>query len=116
MRWNTIIEHWPAFVAPIMQRWPLADEDDLIGIEGDRVALTRYIAERHELTPAEAEEQVAAWLDGALPADIVMDDEMDDEQITASGAHIPPGEDVYSGDGTFGDDAVSEPPVGRSTD
>jgi hypothetical protein len=114
MQWTTVKEHWPAFVAPIMQRWDNADESDLVGLDGDRVALTRYIAARHELTPSEAEEQIAVWLDGAVPSDVVMDPEMDNERITASGDSIPEGEDVYDDDREFGDDNVTASPVGRT--
>jgi hypothetical protein len=42
-----------------------------------------------------------------------MDARRDNANIRASAAHVPPGEDVYSEDGDFGDDRVPEPPVGR---
>lgn len=114
MRWTTVTQHWPAFIEPIMQSWPNAEEAELLSLDGERDALTRYIAVRHDLTPAEAEEQVAVWLDGAVPADVIMDADMDNEQIVASGASIPDGEDVYADDREFGDDTVPEPPIGRT--
>ncbi len=113
MRWNTVSQNWPAFVGPIMQRWPATEEEDLIGIAGDRPALERYIAASEGLSGPDAREQVAAWLEGEVPADVVMDPEMDNARIADSAAHIPPGEDVYAEDGDFGDDRVAAPPVGR---
>ena len=90
-----------------------SDRTVLLELEGDRDRLTAYVAERHELTPSEADEQITVWLQGAVPADVVLDETRDNEQIRASGAHIPVGEDVYSDDRDFGDDDVASRPIGR---
>lgn len=113
MQWNAVQTNWPAFVPAILQRWPGTTEEDLLALEGDRDRLTAYLAERNNLTPAEAEEQLNAWLQGAVPADVAMDETRDDDNIRASAAHIPVGEDVYSDDKDFGDDQAPEPPIGR---
>ncbi|PZX18503.1 hypothetical protein LX81_01137 [Palleronia aestuarii] len=115
MQWNAVRENWPAFVEPIMQRWPQTEEEDLLALEGDRERLSSYLAERHELTPQEADEQITAWLQGAVPADVVMDETRDNEQIHASAAHIGEGEDVYSDDRDFGDADTPERPIGRES-
>lgn len=114
MKWKIVQANWPAFVEPILQRWSATDEEEILAIDGDRARLTAYLAERHELTQAEAEEQIAEWMDGAVPADVEMDEHLDNRNITKSGAHIPPGEDVYSDDKDFGDDNLAASPVGRS--
>lgn len=114
MKWQRVSADWPAFVGPIQQRWPNTTEADLLALDGDRAGLTRYLSRTHDLTQAEADEQIAVWLDGEVPSDVVMDDAHDNENIRASAAHIPPGEDVYSDDGDFGDDDAPDRPVGRT--
>ncbi|EKE43482.1 hypothetical protein OCGS_2214 [Oceaniovalibus guishaninsula JLT2003] len=114
MKWKTVQQNWEAFVVPMQQRWPQTTEVDLLDIDGDRDRLVAYIGDRHELTRAEADEEVAEWLEGAVPADVQMDDHMDNANIRKSGESIPVGEDVYSDDREFGDDNVPESPMGRT--
>ncbi len=113
MQWTAVEKNWAAFVEPIMQRWPNTEEDDLLALEGRRERLVAYLAERHDLTPREAEEQITTWLQGAVPADVAMDETRDSDNIRASAAHIGTGEDVYADDKDFGDEQVSERPIGR---
>ncbi len=113
MQWTAVESNWAAFVEPIMQRWPNTEENDLLAMEGDRDRLVAYLAERHELTRREADEQVTAWMQGAVPADVAMDDTRDGENIRASAAHIGVGEDVYADDKDFGDEQVPQRPIGR---
>lgn len=115
MQWDTIKRDWPAFIAPIMQRWDRAEENDLLALDGDRERLVDYLAERHEVTRAEANEQLTAWEQGAAPADAVMDETRDGDNIRASAAHIGVGEDVYADDKDFGDDNKTARPIGRDT-
>lgn len=114
MQWNAVKRNWPAFVEPIMERWPRTEEEDLLALDGDRDRLMTYIGERHDLTPAEADEQIISWLQGEVPADVAMDEIRDGENIQASAAHIGTGEDVYSDDRKFGDDEADERPIGRT--
>ena len=113
MQWTAVEKNWAAFVEPIMQRWPNTEEEDLLALEGSRERLAVYLAERHDLTARELDEQITAWLQGAVPADVAMDETRDGENIRASAAHIGTGEDVYSDDKDFGDEQVSERPIGR---
>lgn len=113
MQWTAVQSNWPAFVEPIMERWPNTDENDLLAMEGDRDRLVAYLSDRHELTTAEADEQVTAWTQGSVPSDVAMDNTRDSENIQASAAHIGEGEDVYSDDKDFGDAQVPDRPVGR---
>ncbi len=114
MQWNAVKRNWPAFVAAIMQRWPQTEENDLLTLDGDRERLVDYLARRHELTRAEAEEQLTEWTQGAVPADIAMDESRDSANIRASAAHIGVGEDVYADDKDFGDEQVPDRPIGRT--
>lgn len=113
MQWTAVKSNWAAFLEPILERWPNTTEEDLIEIDGDRDRLAAYLADRHELTAPEADEQISTWLEGAVPADVAMDETRDDDNIHASAAHIGTGEDVYADDKDFGDQQISERPLGR---
>jgi hypothetical protein len=113
MKWQDVAADWPGFQAAILTRWPAADETEVAAIDGDRSAFNAYLGRIEGLSPREAEEAIDEWLAGPMPADARMDETLDNDNIRASRAHIPPGEDVYAEDGSFGDDDVAEPPVGR---
>ncbi|SPJ22269.1 hypothetical protein [Palleronia abyssalis] len=116
MKWNAVQSNWPAFTEALMQRFPATEENDLLTLEGDRDRLVAYIAEREGLAPAEAERQVTEWTQGAVPADVAMDETRDNENVRASAAHIGVNEDVYSDDRDFGDrEDNPERPIGRTT-
>ena len=114
MNWQTVAQNWPAFVESIEQRWPQTDETDLLDIDGDRRRFTSYLSKVHDLTRNEANEEIETWLMGEVPADVKMDELRDNQNIRASAAHIPPGEDVYSEDGDFGDERQAPIPRGRT--
>ena len=113
MRWIQVRDNWPAFIDKVEEQWPEADRDVLEDIDGDRAALKRHLVEVTGQEPADIEEEMRDWLASDMPLDVMMDDSRDNEQITESARYIHPGEDVYSDDREFGDDNVSEPPVGR---
>lgn len=114
MNWQQVADNWPAFVQVISNRWPRTDAVELETLDGDRERFESYLSSAHDLTRAEAREEIETWLVGAVPADVAMSDEQDNANISASGRHIPPGEDVYAEDRDFGDDRVEERPIGRS--
>lgn len=114
MEWRQVSENWAAFVEAIGTRWPRADDDDVLAIDGDRARFEEYIASTHDLTPAEAREDVEGWLMGELPVDVAMDESRDSANIRDSGKHIPAGEDVYAEDRDFGDDRPADRPIGRT--
>ncbi len=114
MEWQQVASNWSAFAEAISDRWPRAEDDDVLAIDGNRAEFEAYLSRVHDLTRAEAREEVAAWLEGAIPADVVMSEEHDEASIAASSQHIPAGEDVYAEDGDFGDDRVEPRPIGRS--
>ncbi|MBJ3762963.1 hypothetical protein ILP92_09430 [Maribius pontilimi] len=115
MQWDTIKQNWSAFIAPIMQRWEKTEENDLLTLDGNRDRFEAYLVEREGLSETDARDQVNDWMQGAAPADVVMDESRDGENIRASAAHIGVGEDVYADDKDFGDDNKTERPIGRNT-
>jgi hypothetical protein len=114
MKWHEVAADWPGFQQAILTRWPEADAVEVAAIDGDRAAFNAYLGRIEGLSPREAEEAIEEWLAGPMPADAQMDAVRDNANIRASRAHIPEGEDVYAEDGSFGDDDVPEPPVGRT--
>ncbi len=114
MKWRIVQENWAALFEAIEERWPQVEEADLIEVDGDRQGFTDYVARVHDLTQAEAREEIETWLQGELPADVYMDERHDDASIRDSGRSIPVGEDVYDDDRLFGDDDKDETPIGRT--
>lgn len=111
MRWKTVEQNWEAFQESLLDTWPDLTEDDLIDIEGDRAALEAKLA---ELTGDEADDvtqQVDEWLEGAVPSDVHMDEQHDDDSIRDSALYVSPGEDASDDDRKFGDDNQPEDPV-----
>ncbi len=115
MEWQQVASNWSAFADAISERWPRTEMNDILAIDGNREEFEAYLSRTHDLTLAESREEVAAWLEGAIPADVVMSEEHDEASIQSSSQHIPPGEDVYAEDGDFGDDRVEPRPIGRSS-
>ena len=114
MNWQTVAQNWSAFLVQIEQRWPETDETDLLDIDGDRGRFTDYLSTVHDLTRSEADEEIQAWLNGEVPADVKMDEHRDDANIGESGQSIPTGEDVYSEDRNFGGGLAPQQPTGRT--
>ena len=114
MQWIQVKDNWPAFIDKVEEQWPDADREVLETIDGDRAALKRHLIEATGQDAPEVEEEMRVWLDTSMPLDVMMDDSRDNEQIMESARYISPGEDVYSDDRDFGDDAAPEPPIGRS--
>ena len=113
MDWKLIRQDWTAFVPAILQRWPDADEEDLLQLDGERETLAAYLAGRTGQDYTLVLDDVAEWQMGEEPADIHMDETRDNVNIRESIRHVPPGEDASDDDRAFGDDNSAEPPVGR---
>lgn len=112
MRWKIVSRNWDAFQESILEKWPELTEDDLSDIEGDRTLFEERIS---QATGADADDvgaQVAEWLEGAVPADVHMDEVHDNASIAESALYISPGEDASDDDRKFGDDNAVEDPVG----
>lgn len=115
MEWTDVAADWPAYTESIVTRWPEADPEVVADMEPDREAFETYIAGVERVEVPEASRQVAQWLEGPKPIDAATDENHDDTSIRESAGHIPAGEDVYSEDRDFGDDALASNPVGRTT-
>ncbi len=114
MRWTDIANNWDAFSAPILQRWPAADENALLRIEGEYEAFLAHIAEVTGQPRDVVVDDVARWIEGGMPADVVMDEHHDNASISQSADYVPEGEDPLSDDARFGDDNKADTPIGRS--
>ncbi len=113
MRWSHVKTNWEAFSTPIIERWPDVDENELIRIDGDRALFVEYLSSIDEMTPDEADEEIDIWLVGAVPSDVVMDEEHDDASMRDSASYVPAGEDPSDDDRRFGDDGQPDNPIGR---
>lgn len=65
MNWQHIKSHWSEYQLNAKRRWSRLSAEDLQAIAGERERLVAKIAERHAIAPAQAEQELAAWL-GAL--------------------------------------------------
>lgn len=114
MRWKDVSENWMAFVPNILSRWPDLDGDSVDDVDGDRERFLALLCDQLNMDRVEAEDELAEYLSGEIPSDVIMDPHEDNAQIAASAREIPAGEDPSDDDAEFGDDRTSEAPVGRS--
>lgn len=114
MRWSHVAENWGAFQGRLLERWPGADADDLATLDADRDRVVAYLARLTGQTEAEVIVDLRDWLEGEVPADVVMDSAHDDASMAQSARYVPEGEDPSDDDRRFGDDGAALPPVGRS--
>ncbi len=61
MPWTFVTRDWPAFVEQLCAWFPYFDEDAVRRFRGDRSKLVTYLAETHDLTEAEASDQLGLW-------------------------------------------------------
>lgn len=113
MRWKIVEKNWTAFQESILDTWTDLSEDDLSDIGGDRALFEAKIAEVTGADPDDVGQQVAEWLEGAVPADVHMDEVHDNASITESELYMSPGEDASDDDRKYGDDSANEEPSGR---
>ncbi len=106
MQWHHVANNWPAFLDAILDRWPDAEENALVEVDGDQHAFIRYIAELTGQEPGDARDEIKEWLAGELPSDVIMDPHHDNHSINLSGKFLPEGEDESDDDSRYGDDAA----------
>ena len=114
MEWKVIRREWTALVPAILQRWPEAEEEDLLQLDGSRESLAGYLVQATGREYDALREEISDWRAGGIPADVRMDAVNDNLNIRSSGRYLGEGEDVYDDDRAFGDDSATEAPVGRS--
>lgn len=114
MQWLAITNHWSAYVPAIMDRWPEADEDDLLALDGTPEELTGYLVKRTGRAYQAIVDEVEEWREGATPADVRMDESEDMRNIAASERYLPEGEDPSDDDAAYGDEETPDQPLGRT--
>ena len=114
MRWSQISSNWEAFTPAILDRWPDAEEDDILALDGSETALALYLSKVTGEPARDTLAQVEDWRMGRFPTDIAMDPHRDNENISESYRNLGPGEEVSDRDDLFGDDDEAAPPVGRA--
>lgn len=62
MHWHDVQMAWDGLGDQIQDQWPATDALDLAMIAGDKLRFTRYLADVHHLTLAEADEAIDLWL------------------------------------------------------
>ncbi|WP_136682753.1 hypothetical protein [Falsirhodobacter xinxiangensis] len=112
MRWQIVAKNWEAFRDSMLETWPELTEDDLSDVEGDRAAFEARLTEIGAGDRDEVGQQVAEWLEGAVPADVHMDEAHDNASIAESVLYMSPGEDASDDDRKYGDDNLAEDPKG----
>ena len=112
MNWRQVAENWPAFVEVISNRWARTDAAKLAAMDGNRERLEAHLSASHDLTRAEAHDEIESWLMAAVPADVGVSKERDDQSASASPRHIPAGE--HAEDRAFGDDRAAGHPTAHS--
>ncbi|WP_435168088.1 hypothetical protein [Falsirhodobacter sp. 1013] len=111
MRWRTVEQNWEAFHESLLDTWPVLSEDDLIDVEGDRQTFQQRLIELTGEEPDDVAQQIEEWLEGAVPSDVHMDEQHDNQSILDSELYVSPGEDASDDDRKFGDDNVTDDPV-----
>lgn len=114
MQWPDIARNWTAYVPAVMDQWPEAVEEDLLALDGSRDALAAYLAQATGRDYNDLQDEIATWREGAMPADVRMDETEDMEAIKESGKYVPAGEDPSDDDAAFGDEQMADRPIGRS--
>ncbi len=63
MPWTLVTQDWYAYVGRLCSWFPYFDEDAVRRFRGDRAKLVTYLADSHDLTEAEACEQLDMWFE-----------------------------------------------------
>ena len=106
-------QDWVPFRDPILSRYPELDDAALEDADGSTARLARTIAERQDIEPEEAQQDLHEFLDGPMPADAYAAPVHDNAAMRDSGDYVPAGEDTSDDDERFGDDEKEDNPVGR---
>ena len=106
---------WVPFRDAVLTRFPMLSEADLQDADGSTAELAKRLADAQgaDTTPADAQQALHRFLDGPMPADAFSDPSHDNRATSESVDYIPAGEDALADDRRFGDDDMSENPVGR---
>ena len=114
MQWEEIRTNWEAFTPAILDRWPEAEEDSVLALDGSQDEFARYLSDVTGEPQRDTLAQIEEWRMGRIPTDVAMDQLRDNTNITESDRHLGDGEEVSDRDDLFGDDSEVDPPVGRA--
>ena len=115
MQWRDVEQNWTAYIPRILTQWPNLDEAEVQSIGGDQDAFVNYLSKSKGEDRVAAQMELADWLMGGEPIDVMMDESRDNAQIMESAANVPAGEDTLSDDKKFGDDAKTDTPIGKAS-
>lgn len=115
MQWNDVSDNWGAYIPRVLTQWPELNETELAAMDGDQDKFLEHLADVKGGDQVAAQMELADWLIGGEPIDVLMDSARDNEQISASAQNMAEGEDALSDDAKFGDDASSEPPLAKAS-
>ena len=116
MQWQVISENWSAYTPAILDRWPEAEEEDVLALDGSETGLAIYLSSVTGDPSTDTLAQIEDWRMGHIPADVRMDETRDNRNIEGSGAMLGAGEEPMDRDDIYGDDGLAEPPVGRTAE
>jgi hypothetical protein len=83
MKWQQVQENWSSFYEAILDKWPDADEADLDETEGEQRAFIAYIAELTGQEMGDARDEIRDWLANELPADLILESDLETEDEDA---------------------------------
>lgn len=115
MQWTDVSQNWAAYIPRIMTRWPDLDEAEVQSIGGDQDAFIDYLQRAKGGDRVAAQMEMADWLIGEEPVDVMMDQTRDNERIIASANDVSPGEDTLSDDAKFGAEHAPDQPMKRAS-
>lgn len=114
MQWTQIARNWTAFTPAILDRWPEAEENEILALPPSQDALAAYLSTRTGDTARDLLVQIKDWQMGEIPTDIAMDETRDMTNISQSASNLGDGEVPSDRDDLFGDDNQADRPIGRS--
>ena len=114
MQWTDVSKNWVAYTPRILTKWPALEENDVLALDGDQDGFINLLATSKGEDRVAAQMELADWLMGEEPLDVLTDPHRDNEQISRSADAVPAGEEPLDDDAKFGDDGTPEPPVARS--
>jgi hypothetical protein len=104
---------WVPFRDALLTKYPGLSDGDLTDADGSTARLAEILSEREGVTPAEAQEDLHAFLSGPMPSDAYASPAHDERAARQSARYVGDGEDPLADDRRFGDDHVADRPMGR---
>ncbi|MGI3167514.1 hypothetical protein ACRARG_00055 [Pseudooceanicola sp. C21-150M6] len=107
MKWQIISENWHAYTPAVLDRWPEAEEEDVLALDGSQTGLAMYLSQVTGAPATDVLAQIEDWRMGHIPSDVRMDPSRDNRNMDGSAALLGAGEEPMDRDDIFGDDSRS---------